>query len=180
MGIINDQLLKGLLSVLSLASQGEHLLGVDQTDKMLLIGVLIVLSLTFPPDLLLSIVKQVTQRKPSVDKLFLEGSALSKDALKAIETIYHENHAPSTPSPLTPREKEVLGLMASGFTNKEIASQIGLREGTVKCHVTSIFRKLGANARTEAVVLAIKNDLVDVKNGPSVRYSLGDPEASIP
>jgi DNA-binding NarL/FixJ family response regulator len=61
---------------------------------------------------------------------------------------------------LTPREVEILGLIASGKTNKEIAAQISTTEGTVKIHVTHIFRKLGVKDRTQATTLAVKRGLV--------------------
>ncbi len=57
--------------------------------------------------------------------------------------------APS--SPLSEREREVLALMSSGATNKEIAERLFLSPHTVKEHTSSVFRKLGARNRTEAV-----------------------------
>lgn len=62
----------------------------------------------------------------------------------------------TTPSErLTPRESEVLALMARGFSNREIASALGTREGTVKNHASSILSKLGVRDRTRAVLKAI-------------------------
>ena len=52
---------------------------------------------------------------------------------------------------LTPREKEVLQLLAQGLPNKQIAQRIGISENTVKYHISSIYSKLGASNRTEAV-----------------------------
>jgi DNA-binding NarL/FixJ family response regulator len=62
--------------------------------------------------------------------------------------------------PLTPRESEVLQMLASGLGNKEIAAKLGISEHTVKFHVTSILGKLGAASRTEAVSLGIRRGLV--------------------
>ena len=56
--------------------------------------------------------------------------------------------------PLSPRELEVLHLMALGKTNQEIAEQLIVAAGTVKAHAASIYRKLEAANRTEAVSLA--------------------------
>ena len=56
--------------------------------------------------------------------------------------------------PLTQRELEVLGLIASGRTNQEIANQLIVAPGTVKAHAASIYRKLDASNRTEAVARA--------------------------
>ncbi|AWK85747.1 response regulator transcription factor [Azospirillum thermophilum] len=54
-------------------------------------------------------------------------------------------------SPLTEREGQVLGMLATGATNKEIGRQLGLQEVTVKLHTRRILRKLGARNRTDAV-----------------------------
>ncbi len=62
--------------------------------------------------------------------------------------------------PLTPRESEVLQMLASGLANKEIAARLGISEHTVKFHVASILGKLGAGSRTEAVSLGIRRGLV--------------------
>ena len=61
---------------------------------------------------------------------------------------------------LTPREIEVLRLVAAGLGNKEIASRLEISEHTVKFHVASIMGKLGAGSRTEAVTLGIRHGLI--------------------
>lgn len=61
---------------------------------------------------------------------------------------------------LTPRQQEILLLMAQGLQNRDIASSLGMLEGTVKVHVKSILQKLGVNNRTHAVVTGIRLGLV--------------------
>jgi two-component system NarL family response regulator len=63
---------------------------------------------------------------------------------------------------LSPREVEVLRLIAAGKSNKEIAGALFVSEGTVKTHVLNIHHKLGVDDRTEAVVLAIKRGILRV------------------
>ena len=63
---------------------------------------------------------------------------------------------------LSPREIEVLKLIADGKSNKEIASLLFISEGTVKTHVISIHEKLGVTGRTESVVTAIKRGILRV------------------
>jgi two-component system, NarL family, response regulator YdfI len=64
--------------------------------------------------------------------------------------------------PLTPREIEVLGLLAGGLGNKELAARLSISEHTVKFHVASIMGKLGATSRTEAVTIGIRHGLIMV------------------
>lgn len=61
---------------------------------------------------------------------------------------------------LTPRQQEILLLMAQGMQNRDIAAELGMLEGTVKVHVKSILQKLGVNNRTHAVVTGIRLGLV--------------------
>jgi two-component system nitrate/nitrite response regulator NarL len=60
---------------------------------------------------------------------------------------------------LTPRENEILSLLAEGQSNKVIARNLGISDGTVKLHVKSILRKLGIHSRVEAAVLAVEYGL---------------------
>jgi two-component system, NarL family, response regulator YdfI len=63
---------------------------------------------------------------------------------------------------LTPREIEVLRMIAEGLGNKEIASKLSISDYTVKFHISSIFAKLGASNRAEAVTLGIRHGLIMV------------------
>ncbi len=67
---------------------------------------------------------------------------------------------PELPEPLTPREMDVLRLLAQGQSNKEIARALDLVEETVKSHVRHILAKLGVQSRTQAVLAAIRLGIV--------------------
>ena len=71
-----------------------------------------------------------------------------------------KSKAKDTPfSDLTPRETEILGLLAEGLSNKGIARNLGISDGTVKLHVKAILRKLEVHSRVEAAVMAVQQGL---------------------
>jgi len=63
---------------------------------------------------------------------------------------------------LTPRELEILGMMAEGLRNRAIATHLGISGYAVKLHVASILAKLGAASRTEAVTLGVRHGLISL------------------
>lgn len=63
---------------------------------------------------------------------------------------------------LTPREMDVLWLLAQGLPNRKIGERLAIKERTVKYHVASVLAKLEATNRTEAVMLAIERGLITV------------------
>ncbi len=93
------------------------------------------------------------------------------EVLRAIRTVYAgkrlvppqvaERLADALPgTTLTPREIEVLRLVARGLGNKEIADQLGTASGTVKMHLQKILSKLGASDRTHAVTIALQRGIL--------------------
>lgn len=68
---------------------------------------------------------------------------------------------------LSPREREVLALVAGALSNRRIAGELGITEGTVKRHLRNIFEKLGAASRIEAVNMAVEARLIEpARKGP--------------
>jgi DNA-binding NarL/FixJ family response regulator len=75
--------------------------------------------------------------------------------------LMHRAADPPTGSRLTPRERDVLKLLAEGFPNREIARRLFVSEKTVKTHVSSILQKLGVQDRTQAALAAVRQRLLD-------------------
>jgi DNA-binding NarL/FixJ family response regulator len=73
-------------------------------------------------------------------------------------TVVHDSTVADS---LSAREREILGLLASGQSNTDIAAQLFLSEGTVRNYVSGIFTKLGVTDRTQAAIIALRHGLVD-------------------
>lgn len=86
--------------------------------------------------------------------------AVTQRLLSGLEQMRNEFISLDRPDPLTDRETEILRLMASGFSNKEIANSLHVAEGTIKNHVSNILSKLGVRDRTRAVLKAFELKLV--------------------
>lgn len=88
----------------------------------------------------------------SAEELTAAIHALSQGLIVgAPHLLFKSEREPAERGPLTERELEVLGLLAQGLANKQIAVELGISEHTVKFHVSSIYTKLGVTNRTEAV-----------------------------
>jgi NarL family two-component system response regulator LiaR len=81
-------------------------------------------------------------------------------APQAALRLMREVQIPQSPEKLTPRETEVLRLLAQGMSNKEIGAALVIGEKTVKTHVSSILGKLGVPSRTQAALYAVRIGLV--------------------
>jgi DNA-binding NarL/FixJ family response regulator len=94
-------------------------------------------------------------------KQAVEGRAVIHPQLTKtfIEEVQHADEAPTT-TPLSKREREILQMVATGSTTKEVARDLGISPHTVKTHLERIFEKLGANDRAQAVAIAIRTGLV--------------------
>ena len=103
-----------------------------------------------PDDLvvaLLDIVKGKTVVAPTLTSVLarvVQGESVEPEETKPIDS-------------LTPRETEILGLLAEGLSNKLIARELGISDGTVKLHVKAILRKLDVHSRVEAAVIAVEH-----------------------
>jgi DNA-binding NarL/FixJ family response regulator len=112
------------------------------------------------------LLKEVTaERLFDAVRVVAAGEALLAPTVtrRLITEFARQRHPLSRPAPLdvlTPRETEVLRLIAEGLSNTEIAQRLGVSEETVKTHVSRVLSKLGLRDRTQAVVTAYESGLV--------------------
>jgi DNA-binding NarL/FixJ family response regulator len=112
-------------------------------------------------DLMDTIRKAATGYHP-INDTFVSRPEVAKQVLEQFQEFSWGKGVETFVSPLTPRETEILEYMAKGYLNKQIAQSLSISEQTIKNHITSILRKLDANARTQAVITAIKRGLISI------------------
>jgi two-component system nitrate/nitrite response regulator NarL len=88
------------------------------------------------------------------------GLAVFEPSLSPVRPTARASTPTTSPDSLTPREREVLALLAEGLSNKAIADRLAISEHTAKFHVNAVMAKLGVQRRTEAVVRAARMGLV--------------------
>lgn len=124
----------------------------DEVSAALELGVAGIVLKESPPAALVDCVRAVHQGKRSIDRDMLErasGGARKRTHIGVTGT-----------TTLTPRELEIVRLVALGLRNKELANRLSITEGTVKIHLHNIYDKLGVDGRLELVLCAQQRGLV--------------------
>ncbi|MCX8125871.1 MAG: response regulator transcription factor [Dehalococcoidia bacterium] len=116
------------------------------------------------PEQLIEVIRRAARGEHPINDTLLAYPRVAEKVLRQFQDLSWGKGVEEYVSPLTPRETQILTLMAQGYLNKQIAAELCLSEQTIKNHVTSILRKLDANARTQAVINAIKRGLIDVRD----------------
>jgi NarL family two-component system response regulator LiaR len=111
------------------------------------------------PDDLVRAIRQVHRGEPTLEP---------EIARKVLFELAQPPKRPPTPDPLTPREMDVLRLLAQGKSNREIADELVLAELTVRTHVSNILGKLHLANRTQAALYALKEGLATLDDVPSL------------
>ncbi len=114
------------------------------------------------PEKLMQTLHQVRRGNYPINDLVLSSPDVAAQVLSAFRQMAAEEDTQSIYSPLSPRELQVLELVAAGHTNKEIARSLDISNQTVKNHISSILRKLAVNDRTQAVVYAMRRGWIKV------------------
>ena len=107
-------------------------------------------------------IRRLAQGEYPINESLHDRPKVAEHVLEKFQELYSQSDTGDLISPLTHRETEILEYIAKGFLNKQIASELSISEQTIKNHVTSILRKLNANARTEAVVIGIKRGIISI------------------
>lgn len=117
------------------------------------------------PRKLIEAIRQVSQGNYVIDDNVLAKSQVASWLLKQFEQISAVGGSPEDLFvPLSSREMEILQLIARGYSNKEIAHELGISRQTVKNHMTSILRKLSVNDRTQAALYALRRGWIRLQD----------------
>ena len=113
-------------------------------------------------ELLLTTIRGAAAGEHPINDALVSQPKVAEQVLQQFQDLSWGKGVESFVSALTPREIEILKYMAQGYLNKQIADSLYISEQTIKNHITSILRKLDANARTQAVVIALKRGLISL------------------
>jgi two-component system, NarL family, response regulator DegU len=126
------------------------------------------------PEHLIGTLKRVGRGEYPINYALIQ----SPSAVKRVMRLFHElNSVENCYTPLSSRETQILKYIAEGNPNKSIADALEISEQTIKNHVTSIMRKLNANDRTHAVVLAMQQGLLNINE---IELLSEDRDAALP
>jgi DNA-binding NarL/FixJ family response regulator len=114
-----------------------------------------------PADLI-NVIRRSANGEYPLNDTFLDHPEVAQQVLVKFQDLSWGRGIETYITPLTPRETEILTQMAKGHANKQIAEILYVSEHTIKNHITSIMRKLDVNARTEAVIIAIKRGIISL------------------
>ena len=146
----------------------------NEADEALMIralraGVAAYLPRNVPWEDLLKVLQDVRRGDYPINDVVLSQPSIAALVLNEFRSIMKDEDVENIYSPLSPREIEVLDLVAAGQTNKEIAVKLAISNQTVKNHISSILRKLAVNDRTQAVVYAMRRGWIKVVQSPEVQ-----------
>ncbi len=110
------------------------------------------------PDELIGIVKRAAHGEYPINESLMTRPSVARHVLHEFQDV--ASLGENIVTPLTQRERQILTYIADGNTNKQIANILNISEQTIKNHVSAILRKLNANDRAHAVVLAIQRGLI--------------------
>ena len=113
-------------------------------------------------DHLADTVRRVARGEYPINESLSSRPELAGKILSQFQELSSKTEAETLIAPLTTRETEVLNYVAQGYSNKQIAAKLNISEQTIKNHVASIMIKLNANARTQAVVIAVQQGLISI------------------
>ena len=115
-----------------------------------------------------SMIRRVSRGEYPINESLLATPKVAEHVLKQFQEMVAMGMAvESITAPLTNRETQILRYVADGNSNKKIAQILSISEQTIKNHISSILRKLNANDRAHAVVLAIRRGFISVNENPS-------------
>ncbi|MDW8058553.1 MAG: response regulator transcription factor [Thermomicrobium sp.] len=152
------------------------LLSADQDEQWLLgalqVGASAFLAKDAQPREILAVLERVAAGEDRLAQQILEKPELARRVLSELQHyVVSEPAADNPETSLTVRELQVLDCVAQGMSNKEIADALFITEQTVKNHMTSILRKLGAQDRVDVILAAVRNGWVAITPSRSMALS---------
>lgn len=123
------------------------------------------------PEDLITIIRDTYRGKYPINDSILTRPKVAEQVLQQFQKMHSQKMEDVVAAPITQRETEILTYICNGNSNKQIADTLNISEQTIKNHVSSILRKLNANDRAHAVVLAVRRGLISIDEPPQLQPS---------
>lgn len=141
----------------------------EQLFEVIKTGAVAYLDKNTPAKELIATLRQAYRGEYPINDSLTTRPKVAEHVLKQFQTMVSMGKGMETiAAPLTPRETQILSYVAEGNSNKKIAHILQISEQTIKNHVSAILRKLNANDRAHAVVLAIRHGWISVEERPEL------------
>jgi two-component system response regulator DegU len=135
----------------------------DELFRAIKVGAAAYLNKAIGPVALLSTIGRVVRGEFPINDVVFSSRTIASQVLGEFRALsVYGPRAPAIFAPLSPREVQILEVIANGSTNKDIALELNISEQTVKNRMSSILRKLSVNDRTRAVVIAIRQGWIEM------------------
>lgn len=136
----------------------------DELFSLVKIGAVAYIDKNCDPKEMIAIIRETFRGKYPINDTIFSRPKVAEQVLQQFQKLSNQKATETITAPITPRETQILSYICNGNSNKQIADLLNISEQTIKNHVSSILRKLNANDRAHAAMLAVRRGLISLQD----------------